>query len=247
MIDIFVHLLLGVNKILFNNLGLTIIFIGALSRVIFYPFMAHSMRYSQVMRDLKPRLDEAKKKYKGDVRKMSEEQNRIFREVGVNPAAGGAISCLGLIVQFAVFFLLFQSLTKVIASGVETRFLIWDLAKPDSFRIQSIPTSLPGFLVLLTAFLTFIQSKMMMPVVSPQTKINKGKAKKEPDFSETLTASQGTFAYFIPFLIIFWGINLAAGLTIYWLVSTVFGIIQQYYISGVGGLKPWAQKIKLVK
>ena len=87
MIDIFVHLLLGVNKILFNNLGLTIIFIGALSRVIFYPFMAHSMRYSQVMRDLKPRLDEAKKKYKGDVRKMSEEQNRIFREVGVNPAA----------------------------------------------------------------------------------------------------------------------------------------------------------------
>jgi YidC/Oxa1 family membrane protein insertase len=246
MINLFVQLLLELNKIFFNNLGITIIFIGVLSRAIFHPFLASSMRYSKAMRDLKPRLDDAKKKHKGNAQMSAAEQSRILREAGVSPMAG-LVGCLGFIIQLVVFFLLFQSLRRVIASGVDTRFLFWNLARPDMFRIQGIPVALPGVLVLITAVLTFIQSKMVLPATSQPTSASKGKSKNEPDFAEAMASSQGTFAYFMPLLIIFWGVALAAGLILYWLVSTVFGIIQQYYINGAGGLKPWLEKIPLVK
>ena len=246
MINLFVDLVLRLNGILFNNLGLTIIFIGVLSRIIFYPFLAQSIRYSNAMRDLKPKLDEAKRIHGKDMRRFSSEQSRIFKEAGVNPASGMALTCLGLIVQLVVFFLLFQSLQKVIASGVDTNFLLWDLAKPDVHKIKGISIALPGGLVLLTALLTFIQSKMALPATTPAQNVEK-KSKGQPDLSEAMASSQGTLALVIPLFIIFWGINLASGLTLYWLVSTVFGIIQQYFISGLGGLTPWVEKLPIRK
>jgi len=57
MIDLFVQVILNLNSLLFNNLGLTVIVIGLLSRAVFYPFFANSIRYSKAMRDLKPKLD----------------------------------------------------------------------------------------------------------------------------------------------------------------------------------------------
>jgi len=243
MINLFVDLVLRLNGILFNSLGLTIIFIGVLSRIIFYPFLSQSIRYSNTMRDLKPKLDEAKRIHGKDMRRFSSEQSRIFKEAGVNPASGMALTCLGLIVQLVVFFLLFQSLRRVIASGVDTNFLLWNLAKPDVYKIKGFSIGLPGGMVLLTALLTFVQSKMSLPTTTPAKNVEK--KSKEPDLTEAMASSQGTLTLIIPLFIIFWGINLASGLILYWFVSTVFGIIQQYFISGLGGLKPWVEKLPL--
>lgn len=242
MIDIFVQLVLGLNKILFNNLGLTIIVIGVASRAIFHPFLAQNLRYSKAMRELKPRLDEIKRKHGADMRRVASEQSRLFREAGVGPAAG-AVGCLSMLVQLVVFILLFQSLTKVIASGVETDFLFWNLAKPDTFKVAWFPTAVPGLLVLLTAVFSFIQTKMVVPAGSPKTQSSKKGAEQKPDLAEALAASQGQMAYFMPVIIIIWGIKFAAGLILYWLISTLFAIIQQYAVSGAGGLKPWLEKL----
>src|SRR4030066_935535 len=138
MIELFSEVILSLNRVLFGNLGLTILVVGVVSRLIFYPFFAQSIRYTKLMRDLKPKLDEVKKRHGHDMRRHAAEQSRLFKEHGVSPAAG-AVSCLSIIVQLGVFLLLFQSLNRIIASGIETNFLIWDLAKPDAYKISSIP------------------------------------------------------------------------------------------------------------
>jgi YidC/Oxa1 family membrane protein insertase len=243
MIDLFVQLILNLNKLLFDNLGLTIIVIGILSRAIFYPFYANSIRYSKAMRDLKPKLDEIKRKYKGDMQKLASEQSKIFKEAGVSPAAG-AIGCISIIIQIAIFFLLFQSLRAVVDTGVDTNFLIWDLAKPDAYKVQGIPLPLPGLLVILTAFFSLIQSRMLAAPPSPKQPAKKA---DKPDISDALAATQGQMLYIIPVIILVSGPRFASALALYWFVSTAFGIIQQYNIAGVGGLEPWLKKLKLVK
>lgn len=248
MIDPFVEALLALNRILFNNLGLTIIVIGVASRLIFYPFFAQSIRYSKAMRELKPKLDEAKKKYGSDMRKMATEQSKLFREHGVSPAAG-AISCVSIIVQIGVFILLFQSLNRVIASGVETDFLMWNLSQPNAYQLQGIPVPLPGALVVLTAILSFLQAKMTVPAGAegtPDKKQKKGKENKSST-GDALSSVQGMMTYYIPLIILFFGTRFPAGLALYWLVSTTFGIIQQYLIGGPGGLKPWLTKLRPAK
>lgn len=234
MIDIFVQLFLALNKVLFNNLGLTIIVIGALSRVIFYPFFAHTIRYSQTMRDLKPKLDDIKKRHGSDMRKLASEQSRVFKEAGVSPASG-AIGCLSVIVQIGIFFLLFQTITRVIGSGIGTQFFLWDLARPDAYAVTGLPIAVPGVLVVTTAAAAFLQSKMMAPADSSKSKPSKEKT----GFAEALAASQSQMAFIIPIVILISGTHFAAGLALYWLVSTILGIIQQYFIGGTGGLGSW--------
>ena len=248
MIELFSQGILSLNSVLFGNLGLTILVVGVVSRLIFYPFFAQSIRYTKLMRDLKPKLDEVKKKHGHDMRKHAQEQSRLFKEHGVSPSAG-ALSCLSIIVQLGVFILLFQSLSRIIASGIDTNFLLWDLAKPDAYRIGSIPFAIPGILVLATAVLSFAQTKMIQPE-SSNSPGNKGKNQKKEgksDFAEALSGTQSQMAYIIPVIILISGTQFAAGLALYWLISTVFGIIQQLMIAGPGGLKSWLVKANLSK
>lgn len=241
MINVSVDILLALNKLLFNNLGLTIIVIGVLSRAIFYPFLKSSLKQSQIMRDLKPKLDDIKKKHGNNKAKHMEEQSKLYKEAGINPAAG----CLAPLVQLVIAFLLFEALKRILGTGVETHFFFWDLAKFDSWSLSAVPFKLPGILVLLTAVASLIQAKMALPAPLPKEKGDSKKEKAEKaGFAETLAASQGQFVYLFPFLILLWAAALPSGIFLYWLVSTLVAIFQQYYISGWGGLVSWVNLIK---
>jgi len=179
MIDFFVALLTKFNN-LTGNLGVTLIIIGVASRAIFYPVMKSTLRQSQVMRDLKPKLDELKKKHGQDKKRLAEEQAKLYRESGVSPAG-----CLAPILQLVIAIILFQVLTKLLTTGVDTSFFIWDLAKPDTYVVPSLPFKLPGVLVILTALATFVQSKMTLPEPVHDYKSDSPKEKKEKEHWKT--------------------------------------------------------------
>src|SRR4029077_3646004 len=99
-----------------------------------------------------------------------------------------------------------------------------------------------GYGILLVAVLTgglqLIQSKMMMLPASEKPKQTK---KTEPDFA---TAFQTQSMYLLPIMVGFFSFSLPFGLSLYWNTLTIFGIIQQYIISGWGGLVDWLPFLK---
>ncbi|OGY30038.1 MAG: hypothetical protein A3F35_00805 [Candidatus Woykebacteria bacterium RIFCSPHIGHO2_12_FULL_45_10] len=236
MINLLVNLLLALNKILFGNLGLTIIVIGIVSRVITHPFFKSSLRHAQLMRDLKPKLDEVKKKHGQDRAKHYEEQSKVYKEAGTNPLAG----CLPTLVQIGVLILLYQVLLQLLKMEVNTSFFYFDLGKPDNYSLEGIPFKVPGLLVASTAIAVLVQSKMSLPA---SLALHKGEPKKEKeekaDLAEALTASQGQLVFLTPVLFLFWGGIFPAGLFLYYLSSTVVAILQQYYLVGWGSLAEW--------
>lgn len=243
--DLFVKFLISLTGFFGGNLGLTIIFIGIVSRLIFYPFLKSSQKHLQIQRDLKPKLDELKRKYAKDRSRYLSEQTKLMQESGFNPAAG----CLAPLVQAVVGILLFFALRELITSGVNTEFIGIDLAKPDTwsavFHVEGFFGQLPGVLVILTSIATLIQSKMMLPQALPQEKQDsKRELEKKEDLADALAASQGQFVYLFPLLILFTGRLFPAGLALFWLVSTLVGAVQQYYISGLGGLSQWQKMLR---
>ncbi len=241
--SIFVNLLISLTEIFGGNLGLTIIVIGVASRVVFYPFLKSSLKQNQILKELKPKLDQAKKKHGANKQKLAEEQARIYKEAGFNPAAG----CLAPIVQLVVAIILFSALRSLInTKGIDPHFFMWDLRYPDllsnSFKVTGFLGGFPGVLVILTGIATLLQSKMMLPEPVPFEKNDSLKeVEKKEDLSEALAASQGQFVYLFPLMILFTGRLFPSGLAIYWLVSTIVGLWQQYNISGWGGLKSWVK------
>jgi len=243
MINFFVELFIVVYNVLFQNLGLTIIFIGALSKVVLWPLTAASLRYTRKMQEIKPYLDKLKEKHGSDRKKLSEAQMLLFKEQGVNPAAG----CLPLVIQIVLLIFLYQVVDQLIKRGLNTSFLFWDLAKPDVFHLGGIPFGLPGVLVLLAAVASLVQAKMMLPVpIKVNKEDKKPEVEKKQDMASALTNAQSQMVFLSPLLIAYAGTTFPAGLALYWVVTTVLAIVQQYQATKLGGLKPWLKKLRLV-
>ena len=207
------------------------------------------------MQALTPHLNNLKDKHKNDAKRLQQETLKLYKEHGVNPAAG----CLPLIIQLPIIWGLYSVLQKIVRLAPnqvvsEINKLVyssslrlkapWDpffLGLPISQSPAQLIKTL-GVLIILVPVLTglgqFIQSKMMFSSV-PSLPGAKSKEKKD-DFA---TAFQSQSVYIFPIMIGFFSYTFPIGLSLYWNTFTLFGIIQQYKISGLGGLGEWRNKL----
>ncbi len=240
-----------------ESLGLSIIALTAVIKLLVWPLMSSQLRSTRKMADLKPHLDKLKEKHKGDQQKFSAAQMALFKEHGVNPVAG----CLPAIIQMPVLIALYQVIFAFFnsSSGLAhinnlTYSFVPDLAKMPSSQFLGIDLSYKpsdfghyGFLLLLvpvvTAALQFVQSKMMAPSPVKNFPSDSPKEKKEKETKgDATSAMQSQMLYLMPLMIGFFSYGFPVGLALYWNTFTIFGIIQQYKITGLGGLSAWIKK-----
>ena len=244
------NLLVFFYQILFQNLGLAILAITVVSRLILIPLTLPSLKAAQKQKDLAPELQKLKEKHKDNKEKMAKAQMELYRQHGVNPAAG----CLPQILQLVVLIALYQAFIQVLSHDgqavlklneilyfdflkldpgrtINASFGPWNLAQPDPFFV----------LPILAGVAQLLLTMMMRPAVAKGSK----EAKKTPDKSDDLMYTmQEQMLYLMPLMTVFIGWRLPAGLVLYWLATTVFSVAQQYFVSGLGGLEPWVKKIK---
>jgi YidC/Oxa1 family membrane protein insertase len=85
------------------NYGVAIIILTLLLRVLVLPLGIKQIKSMGAMQALAPRINEIKKKYKGNNAKIQEETMRLYKEVGVNPLGG----CLPLLLQFPILIAMY--------------------------------------------------------------------------------------------------------------------------------------------
>lgn len=214
-----------------HNLGIAIILLTILIKLILLVPNQHALEGQRKLQMLQPRMEEVKRKYPNDPMKVQEETMKLWKEMKINPLQ----SCLPTLLQLPILIGLFY----VIRSGIsiETNkhliysfyqdlppnylshmFLGFDLLKPSIYIM-------PPLLVVLQ----FIQMKMMMAktkkksdeiVVTPG-----GKKSWMPEFNQ-----QTVMTYVLPLMIGFFAFRFPAAVSLYWAVSTLFGIAQQWYV-----------------
>lgn len=244
-------------------LGFAIIGLTVVIRFILYPFTTSQLKASLKMQTIAPHLSRLKEKHKGDSKKIQEETMKLYKEHGINPAAG----CLPVIIQMPIIWSLYSVLQHVvnIKSGAVVseinKIVYFDFLKlhnswdPSFFGLPlgAMPSKLMstvGPLILLVPVLTglfqFILSKMMIPAknsvavlekdIEAKTKVDK---KDAGDFA---SAFQTQSMFIFPVMIGFFSFSFPIGLSLYWNTFTIFGIIQQYKVTGLGGLSAWIKK-----
>lgn len=229
------------SNLAFHNLGIAIVEISIITRVIFYPLLRQQAHYSKKMNELQPHLSELKVKHKGNQQAFAQAQMALFKEHGVNPAAG----CLPSVVQIVILFGLLGALNSILKMHVNTNFLFWNMAKPDAHHFSGIPIAVPGVLVVIAAATQFIQTKLMMPVAPAVKKDDKPKEKEEKkEFMEEFAEAQGSMVWMFPLMFLFLGTQWPSGLALYWSISSLISIVQQYQITGLGALAPYVVKVK---
>lgn len=236
-------------------LGFSIVLLTVAVRLVLYPLTTKQLQVSKKMQELTPHLNKIKDKHKGDMKKQQEATMALYREHNVNPAAG----CLPGVVQIVVLlFGLYPVLRDIVSLSPKASLAyvnhlvyvpslqltqIWDthflgvLLGKTPAQLLSVVGPIILFVPVLTGVLQFIQSKMMVPATQPTAIVKKDK--KEDDFA---TIFQKQSLYLLPVMIGFFSYNFSIGLSLYWNSFSIFGIIQQYFVSGLGGLEGMFKK-----
>lgn len=208
------------NIIPFHDFGLAIILLTIIIRLILYPLNQKAIVSQKALGKLAPQIKEIQNKFATDKAKQSQALMELYKNNKINPASG----CLPLLIQFPILIALYQ--------------VFWNGLKPESLsalysfivRPEVINPLFLGlinlaqpyiFLAILAGLLTFWQSKMMV-VSSPSAA--SGQA---GDFSAAMNKQM---VYLMPLITVFIAWKLPAGLALYWVVTTLAGIIQQYFV-----------------
>lgn len=198
-----------------GNLGLAIIALTVVLRILLVPLSLPALQSAKVQRELKPKLDKLKKKYKDDRQKLAQAQMGLFRQAGVNPLAG----CLPQLLQIVILIALYRVFIGFLTNGeLNTQFMVWDLSQRDPYLI----------LPLLAAATQLFLSRTMLPAVSEEEAVAKATKEQSDDFA---TAMQKQNLYLFPLLTLVIGFQLPSGLMLYWFVASLIQFGQQWWVT----------------
>jgi len=191
------------------------------------------------MQDLKPELDRLKSKHT-DKAALQQAQVALYKERGINPAAGCLPQIFQIIILISLYqvFMYFLKQSSVGGTVLNPYFLYLDLTKPDRTYIMPI---LAGVSQLV--FSLMMQSGIESHVHNPKKKDEK---KKEENNLEMASSMQKQMIYMMPLMTVIISLNFQSGLVLYWVISTVFSLVQQYFFSGWGGLIPFYNKARVL-
>lgn len=198
-------LLYGVYLVI-QNYGLAIVLFTIIIKIVLLPLTLKQTNSMKKMNELQPQLQELQKKYKNNKEKLNEKMMQLYRENNYNPAGG----CLPLLLQFPVLIGLFRVLQspelyvfpkEVYESVIQNFLWLPNLGEPDPIYI----------LPVLAALTTYLSTKMVSNNATG-------------DAAQT----QKTMGIIMPLMIGWISIKFPSGLALYWVVSNLFQMGQQY-------------------
>lgn len=207
------------NTIAFQDLGVAIIILTVVIRLILWPSQSKALRSQIALQRLQPKLDELKNKYK-DKQKQTQALLEFYRENKVSPFS----SCLPTLIQLPIIIALYQVFRHSL--NQESLSALYPfVSRPETIHAISLgflDLSRPDHLILpyLAGALQFVQSWMIM-----------GRTPKPSAGGDNISAAiSKQMLYIFPFFTVFIAFSLPAALPLYWVVTTLLAIIQQYYI-----------------
>jgi YidC/Oxa1 family membrane protein insertase len=215
-----------------HDFGVAVILLTAAVRLILWPLAAKQLHSQKAMTAIQPEVKKIQEKYKSDPQKMNAAVMELYKEKEVSPFS----SCLPLILQLPILFGFFYVFRKfgnpaflqMNSSGILSQIypFVQNIAPVKAFIAANsvVNTTFFGLVDLakpnlilgvIAGALQFVQSKMLMPKT------------QEKDAASAITTQM---TYLFPVLTVFIAATLPSALPLYWTVTTLFAILQQYLV-----------------
>lgn len=235
---------------LLGDFGLAIVFLTIIIKLLLIPLTLQQLKSMKANQELQPLIAEIRKKYANNQQEQMLRMQALYKEKGFNPAAG----CLPLFIQLPVLYGLFFAFEGILTqknlttAAINARLypfiqpfthlpninLEWfsfinsswviSLGKPDPTHI----------LPILAGLATFVQLRMSQARMAANAQPSSSGSSSAFDPNQSMKMMQ----YVMPLITVFFGWNFAAGLALYWVISYTFQAVQQYFVTGWGGLAP---------
>ncbi len=196
------------NTIAFHDLGIAVILLTIAVRVVLFPIFYKSAKDQALTQHLQPHIKKIQLDHKDDKERQAKEMLDLYKKYKLNPFSG----ILLLLLQLPVFIILFRVLSTELSGAAFTTTTLLGI----------LDLKAKGYLMpVLAAGMQYLQGKLMM-----------GSMKAKPaDKDNPMASMTNTMMVMGPALTFFVLVNLPSALGLYWLVSSLFSVLQQLYIN----------------
>ncbi len=217
-----------------NSFGMAIVLLTIAVRIALYPLNQKQMVSMQQMQKIQPRLKVLQEKYANDKEKLNQETMRLYKENKVNPAAG----CLPLLVQLPILILLFNVLRTYDFAGTSFLGIILGSSSTaglaQAVGVAADPTGNYGLMSVLTGIIQnpsglsnaglYMGNLILLISISfltwAQQKLSSAGANPQMAMMNTI----------MPFFMAFICLSMPGGVMLYWGLSSLIGVAQQYFV-----------------
>jgi len=206
---------------------------------------------------LAPEIKAIQQKFKGNRAKVSEETMKLYRDRGVSLGSGCLPGLLQLVLLIPMYSVFSQGLIAPDISSMLQVFgqPLFDIAcqpaaaqglapciDPTMRLLGGLPASQPEIFLEIPFLPGLLRPGnfgiSLLAVVSALLQVVQTRMMATGDRSDPQVRTMQRMFLILPLFSILYGQILPAGLFIYWIVTTLFSIVQQYLIVGWGSLFP---------
>lgn len=218
-----------------GDVGIAIILTTIVVRFILLPFSLKAAHTQFVMREIDPKVKAIKEKFKHKREEQARATMELYKKEGVHPFS----SALLLFVQIPIVIALYWSVSRgggVPLPNINVDLLYSFIPRPETVTmiflgvIDVAGKSIP--LAALAGITQFIHTHLSLPKREPRDK------NAPPNFKEDFAHSmQLQMRYVMPFFIFVVAYSISASIALYFVVSNLASIAQEYIVRHKG-LKP---------
>jgi YidC/Oxa1 family membrane protein insertase len=233
------HGLLWYIHAVIGNWGLSIIVLTVMVRLLlFIPSRKQTqmnLKMMEVQKKLKPELDKLHEKYKDDFQTYNREKTRLMMQHGMNPfaAMGG---CLLLFAQMPIMMGLYYCLQESIFFRLEPFAWVNNLSAPDMtvWWTENVPLiSDPENRWGTFSFIYLGPFLNVLPLIAVGLMLYQ-QHKMMPPPTDEQQATQQRMMKIMMIVVAFMFYKVAAGLALYFIISTSWGLIERQFIPKPG-------------
>ncbi len=211
-----------------GDIGIAIIFTTILIKMILLPLSVKAAKTQKIMREIEPELREIKEKYKDKREEQAQAMLKVYREAGMNPFSAIFVIILQIPLVIALYLSVFgydgYSLPEI-----NTELLYQFITVPTEISMMFLGVTDMAERSVFLAALVGITMFWHMRFVLPEPKLKKADA--TPDFKEDFARSmQLQMRYVMPVIMMVIAYVISAAIALYFLVSNIFAILQEFYI-----------------
>lgn len=218
------------------SLGWAIVTITILIRLILLVPQQHMMVSQRKMQAIQPKVKAIQDEHKGDQAVIGMKMMELYKKEGVNPLG----SCLPILIQIPILIVLYQVILNI--GNAANLAHLYDFSWLQTFRTITIDMDFFGMqlgnsggvvgviLGILTGGLQFGQMWLSQAKNKAQITKNKETAvdTKLPEGMPDMQQMQKMMLYIFPAMAAIFAFQFPAGLGLYYLIGTLFMIVQQY-------------------
>ena len=211
-----------------GDVGLAIIATVLLVKTVLLPLSIKAVKTQKIMREIEPKLKKLKEKHKDDKQQQAQAMMDIYREAGINPLASIFLIFLQIPIIIALYFAVYSG-GGVALPEINLALLYAFVAAPVEVTMNFLGlidiTGRSLILALGAGITQYIHVTLTMPTLPPK---EPGAA---PDLKEDFMRNMQTqMKYVMPVLITIAAYVISAAIALYFLVSNVVTITQEYFI-----------------